>query len=437
MIGTGIKKKGDVIMIASYSAPRTAIILGGGVGKRFLPLSRHIPKPLVPICNKPPIIQTMEQSQRAGVEKFYVRVSHMPGEVIAGLGDEIHNSTIEYAVHNQDAMGTAGGVKRTFEQFSLPKDAPFWVFSGDIFAPEVNLSDIAASHAKAVSDNERVIGTIGFKLVPAKDCIGRFGVGIVDEEGIVTSFEEKPKTMAEALRLIKMQEGKNPSIAEKSAAAGCPMLAANASYYLFNGNIFDEVSQDRTEWDFGGHVFPRLTGRINASLFEAPWFDVGTPRDFWLAQWYFLNVASSMNQIEYISDWGLRGRGTSIEGVTGDGNSVIGNDVSLKNVVLDHAIIGHGCQIRDARISWSVVLPNTFINTRDIGSAKKVSNISGSIVGGKNAGTFIDRDSFDQDSIEKKILVPHSGVSHIQNLSAEDLAITDADIEVAKKSTII
>jgi NDP-sugar pyrophosphorylase family protein len=409
----------------------TAMIMAGGKGERMQPLTRHIPKPLLPICNKPPIVQTIEQIYHtAGVSDFCIKVHYLAGviQTSLGYGDQFGSDVrIRYLVENPQ-LYTAGGVKRMFTTFEAPKDRPFWVLSADIFSPETDLGDMARAHEQACARDKNIMSTVSFKLMPLDEVVGRFGVAVVDKSGLVTQFFEKPKNAAAAKAIFDQIE--HDEIRRLSDEAKTPLLPVNASHYLFQGRVFDEVPQTRadTQWDFGADVFPALLGRINAYFLSAPWSDVGYPEDFWRAQWYFMKVARSSVVGQFIKNWGHIGRGVINDEATKSRmkDVVIGNNARLENCVLERTVIGEGCHLKNVTVRNSVVLPFTYVNLR---SNSPIEAIENSIVGGRlHGGTFIDGYSLPgRNSISREMAVPNIEGS----ITTEQLNLDEADIEQA------
>ncbi len=414
--------------------PSTAIYMVAGQGTRLAPLTRHMPKPLLPICNKAPLVQTMEQATSAGVNTHILKLVTNPGMFLWSLGSSVMGAEISYALH-KSGLVTAGGVKKIMMDYSLPKDYPVWVFSGDTFCPELSLGELVDSHEEAVLRNPQILGTVAFKLFPAEACVNRFGVAVVDESGTVKRFAEKPRNLEQAMSIFG--EIKNPYVHAESERVGEPLLPANASYYLLQGDFFDRLpklgSLDKPGLDFGGDIFPVLRDQINAYFIGAPWLDVGTPRDFWKAQWYFQDVAMRFTGT-IVKNWGVFGSDISIDGDKSDIKaSVVGNGVYLRNVRADHAIIGWDCQLQDVDLSYCVVMPGTSINMRrGCTTSGLITSISNSIVGGKlMGGSFIDSYSIPSRTVlDRVIVVPPEKPS--QYIDITTLPLTDEDIQEAR-----
>ena len=107
--------------------PLTAIILAGGKGTRLQPYTGNIPKPLVPVGDKPIIEILLGQLRKAGVGKAYIAVNHLAHLIMAVLGDGTRfDLELEYSTEDRE-LSTVGPIKLIS---SLPEH--FIVCNGDI-----------------------------------------------------------------------------------------------------------------------------------------------------------------------------------------------------------------------------------------------------------------------------------------------------------------
>ena len=57
------------------------VILAAGVGRRIKPLSLMIPKPLLPVCNKPIMQYQIEEMQNLGIKKIIIVIGHLKNKI--------------------------------------------------------------------------------------------------------------------------------------------------------------------------------------------------------------------------------------------------------------------------------------------------------------------------------------------------------------------
>ncbi|MEP7100397.1 MAG: N-acetylmuramate alpha-1-phosphate uridylyltransferase MurU [Burkholderiales bacterium] len=116
-----------------------AIILAAGRGARMRPLTDHTPKPLLAVRGKPLIAWHIEALARAGVREIVINTAWLEEQIVAALGDGSRfGVSIRYSMEGRDhggALETAGGIATALPLLVDHADDPFWVVSGDIFAP--------------------------------------------------------------------------------------------------------------------------------------------------------------------------------------------------------------------------------------------------------------------------------------------------------------
>ena len=114
-------------LVKSYELPLKAVIMAGGFGKRLLPLTEEVPKPMLPVGDKPILELIVNQLQNSGIRKVQMTTHYKP-EVIKqhfGAGEKF-GLEIQY-VNEDQPLGTAGALG------SLEKsDEPMLVLNGDI-----------------------------------------------------------------------------------------------------------------------------------------------------------------------------------------------------------------------------------------------------------------------------------------------------------------
>lgn len=118
-----------------------AIIMAGGEGSRLRPLTCGIPKPMVPVMNRPIMTSIIDLLRKHNFTDIGVTLQYMP-EVISDYfsnGSE-YDINLKYFIE-ETPLGTAGSVKNA-EQFL---DEPFMVISGDALT-DFNLTEAMAFH---------------------------------------------------------------------------------------------------------------------------------------------------------------------------------------------------------------------------------------------------------------------------------------------------
>jgi mannose-1-phosphate guanylyltransferase len=125
-----------------------AFVLGAGLGTRLRPLTNDLPKPLIPIFQKPLITFALDHLINVGVERFVINTHQRP-ELFQNFfyGNEYEGYSVTL-VHEPDLLETGGGIKNA-ERY-LGSD-PFLTYSGDILT-DINLQALIDEHFRRGND---------------------------------------------------------------------------------------------------------------------------------------------------------------------------------------------------------------------------------------------------------------------------------------------
>ena len=114
-----------------------AVILVGGSGTRLQPLTYTLPKPMVPVLNRPFLEHTIAYLKSYGISDAVLTLSYLPGIIRGHLGEgERSRMNLVYAVE-ESPLGTAGAVKNAEAHLN----GSFAVFNGDIFT-DIDLAEM-------------------------------------------------------------------------------------------------------------------------------------------------------------------------------------------------------------------------------------------------------------------------------------------------------
>ena len=216
--------------------------MAGGEGSRLRPMTANLPKPLLPVANRPVLEHVLRLLRRHGVTETVVTVQFLASLVrnYFGDGDELEMA-LQYATE-QRPLGTAGSVKNAESALA---DEPFLVMSGDALT-DADLTRMIEFHRSSGA-----LVTVGLKSVP--DPL-EYGIVICDPDGRVNRFLEKP-TWGQVFS-----------------------DTVNTGIYVMEPEVLAHVPADR-ESDWSGEIFPKLL-EAGAPLFgyrfDGYWEDVGT-----------------------------------------------------------------------------------------------------------------------------------------------------------------
>ncbi len=227
-----------------------AVVMAGGEGTRLRPMTASMPKPLLPIVNKPIMEHVLRLLARHGISETVVTVQFLASLVRNYFGDgEEFGMRLRYATE-ETPLGTAGSVKNAEH---LLRDDTFIVISGDALT-DFDLTDLVKFH-----HDKGALVTVCLTRVP--DPL-EFGITIVDDDNRVQRFLEKP-TWGQVFS-----------------------DTVNTGIYVMEPEVFDSVPAGESV-DWSADVFPELVEQgkpIYGYVAEGYWEDVGTHESYVRAQ---------------------------------------------------------------------------------------------------------------------------------------------------------
>lgn len=303
------------------------MVLAAGLGTRLRPITYELPKPMVPVVDRPVLAHILDLLKAQGITDVIANLHYFPDSIRDYFGDEL---TYRY---EPELLGTAGGVRNCRDFFG---DEPFLVISGDA------LTDLDVGALRAAHDQNGGVATLCVKQVSDTS---EYGVVIHDEQDRILGFQEKP----------------DPADA-KSDLANCGM-------YMFSPAIFDYFPEaDPVDW--AHDVFPALlAGDVPFHIHRIDdqyWNDVGSLAELKSGTVDVLTGAIHLPSVAAAgTDGVVVGDGSSVEpaeevvGPVSIGKRVtIGEGVRLTGPVVigDGSTIGAGAKLRD-----TIVLPGTTV----------------------------------------------------------------------------
>ena len=217
-----------------------AVIMAGGFGTRIQPLTSSMPKPMIPLVNRPIMLHIVELLKKHNITELVMLLYHQP-EVIKKFfrdGSDF-GVRITYVTPLED-MGTAGAVKSAEKYLS----ERFLIISGDLLT-NFDLQKVLDFH-----EENQALATI--TLTPVKDPL-QFGVVITDKEQKIIQFLEKP--------------GWGEVISD----------TINTGIYVLEPEVLALIPEGEN-YDFSQDLFPKLL-QMEAELYGFPvkgyWRDIG------------------------------------------------------------------------------------------------------------------------------------------------------------------
>lgn len=124
--------------------PKTAFILGAGLGTRLRPLTEHCPKPLLPLGGKPMVTRALAKLYAAGTRRFLINTHHCPEAWTQAFPTGRWQDAEIQFVHEPVLLETGGGLAN-ITQFLTAEDAQLVVWNGDTLS-DVHLAEAYAHH---------------------------------------------------------------------------------------------------------------------------------------------------------------------------------------------------------------------------------------------------------------------------------------------------
>jgi mannose-1-phosphate guanylyltransferase/mannose-1-phosphate guanylyltransferase/phosphomannomutase len=321
------------------------MVLAAGLGTRLRPITFDMPKPMVPVLNRPVMEHILRLLAKHDFTETIANLHWFPELIEEHFGDG-SSCGVSLSYSKEEALlGTSGGVRNVADFLG----DEFLIISGDA------LTDLDLTAMREFHQSHDGIATLATKRVTDTS---QFGVAITDSEGRISGFQEKPDP-SEALSDL-----------------------ANCGIYMFRKEIFDffpapGTSKAAKEGDPEGFadwamdVFPRLLESdvpFYSHEIDAYWNDIGNLAELRESTVDALTGAVQVEQVGEIVDGYRSGEPEGDEGklagpvLLGPGCE-IGEDVRIDGpaVIGDGAKIGAGSRLRDV-----IVLPGAELPERSV-----------------------------------------------------------------------
>jgi dTDP-glucose pyrophosphorylase/CBS domain-containing protein len=225
-------------MVKEYEMPLRAVVMAGGFGTRLRPLTEALPKPMLPVGNKPLLEHIIEQLRQVGIRRVNL-TTHYKSELISEHFGDGRNFGVEIEYVKEDKpLGTVGALS-----LLNPSEEPLLVINGDILT-RIDFHAMLDFHREQKANMTVAVREVEFR-VP---------YGVVETEGVeVTRISEKP-----VLRHF-----------------------INAGIYLLNPEVCHFIPNDRP------YDMPELINRLvgaGRKVISFPvreyWLDIGKIEDY-------------------------------------------------------------------------------------------------------------------------------------------------------------
>jgi len=160
------------------TAIKQAFVLGAGLGTRLRPLTDELPKPLVPIFQKPLITFALDHLIDIGIDKFFINTHRLPAAFAEAFPENTHSGKSLTFVNEPVLLETGGGIKNIEVQLGRK---PFLTYSGDVLT-DVPLRPLIEEHFDSDNDvtlalrHTRLGAAIAFRDNRVVDISNRYGI---------------------------------------------------------------------------------------------------------------------------------------------------------------------------------------------------------------------------------------------------------------------
>jgi mannose-1-phosphate guanylyltransferase / phosphomannomutase len=341
-----------------------AVMMAGGSGTRLRPLTCELPKPMVPILDRPIAEHIINLLKRHQIEEIIMTLHYLPEAIQQYFGDgSDFGVQIHYAIEADRPLGTAGCIKNVSELLG----GTFLAIGGD------SLTDIDLTKAIEFHRQKQAKVTIVLTRIPHPI---DFGVAIIDEKQRILKFLEKP-TASEVFS-----------------------DTVNTGIYIIEPEVLNYLPPD-TEADFSQDLFPRLLADgvpMYGYLAETGyWCDIGQLDTYrsahadaldgkvqldwpyieqspqiWIGNNTFIDPTAQIEGPTTIGANCKIGAGVKIGGESSIGN----NTIVATNADIKRSIVGSGCFVGEDATLRACIL------ARGVRVGRGAQVLEGAVVGG-------------------------------------------------------
>ncbi len=297
-----------------------AIIMAGGEGARLRPVTCGMPKPAVPVKDRPVILHIIDLLEKNGISDIAVTLRYMPGEIKNIIENAVSRGEISADVRfctETSPLGTAGSVRNCIEVCFDGAREDFLIISGDAVT-DINIREMEDFH--------RSRGKMATIAVKAVETPTEFGVVLVGKDSTVTGFIEKPEWREAVSNIV------------------------NTGIYIVTPELM-ELCPGEGECDFAKDIFSKvsdLSENIAAYCTDAFWCDIGDSESYLSVNMRYAPFTGENCAVSPEAD--VKGSVICHGACIGSGTAVSGS------VIMQNVSVGQWCTVRDCIICPGAVI---------------------------------------------------------------------------------
>lgn len=315
------------------------VILGGGQGSRLAPLTSTRSKPAVPIAGKYRLVDIpISNCINSGIHRMFVLTQFNSASLNRHIKNTYHFShfsaafvdilAAEQTIENSGwFQGTADAVRQCMHHIVSHEFEYILILSGDQLY-QMDFKDMIQAHIE--SEAEVSIATIPVTEKDATD----FGILKADENNVITSFVEKPKT--------GLDEWISDTGAEMQGE-GRNFLASMGIYVFNRDYLINILDNNPEEKDFGKEILPRAiaSSKVLSYQYEGYWTDIGNIPSFYEANLALTDSIPKFNMFDSMHTIYTRARMLPPS--------------KIANTILNKTIVSEGCIVHAKKVEHAVL----------------------------------------------------------------------------------
>lgn len=348
---TDIISSDDARFVSRLTRQSLALVLAGGRGSRLYELTKWRAKPAVAFGGKFRIIDfALSNCVNSGIRRIGVLTQYKAHSLIrhlvrgwsnlrSELGEFLEILPASQRVDEAWYKGTADAVYQNLDIIRTHRPEYVVVLGGD----HVYKMDYGLMLAEHVSNEADV--TVGCIEVPVGEAAKAYGVAVIEEDGRIRGFEEKP-------------EHPTPIPGQQELCLGSMGIYVFNTRFLYERLIGDADNPD-SKHDFGGDIIPDCVQRYrtfahrfrDAEGNRAYWRDVGTLDSYWSANMELVDVVPELNLYDQV--WPI----LTDQAQLPPAKFVFDDDDGRRGQAIDSMVSG-GCVLSGAGVQRSLLFSN-------------------------------------------------------------------------------
>lgn len=291
----------------NYNLPKKAVITDAGFASRYLPITKTIPKAMLPLGNRPIMQLVVEECVEAGIEEIII--------VATPEGKPIYEDYFNNSVNRIRKQLSAQNKEDRYQPVQKVLDFPkITVIEQDPSFPYGNGSPIASAK-KFLRDDEAFIAIysddVVFKTSDVKTLIQSYQ-NHPDAKAIIIA-QEMPRSVLNKYGIINLQDSQKmtlKNIVEKPKIEEAPSNLTSYGRYLLTPEIFQHLDPKNTGLDGELWTVDAITelaqvGNVYVEKTKGEWMTTGDPKNYFLAHLKYVldNEDYASDIVDFISNY--------------------------------------------------------------------------------------------------------------------------------------